>query len=343
MMTVVSLDSADNGGGFADSVGNLVSAYGGTVYMTTDAVYVASGADRYTDSSWSTETRIDRFAVAGTDIDWQAFGVVSGTLINQFAMDEQDGYLRVATHTNSSQWGAGTSSTRNDNGVYILDTEGDTLDEVGRLTGLAPGEQLYAVRFMGDTAYLVTFLQTDPLFAIDLGDPTAPTLQGELIIPGFSNYLQSAGEGLLLGIGQERETGGWETHLHASLFDVSDGANLTQIDREFLDSGFQWSFSEAQFDHHALLYSPEDGILVVPVSGSGYDPQTGYRAESFLAVLQLTPEGIDVLGEIHTDQPTVRTVRIGDVLYAVGDTSVTAYRLSDLAEIGRTDPVPAVV
>ena len=343
MMTVVSLDSADNGGGFADSVGNLVSAYGGTVYMTTDAVYVASGADRYTDSSWSTETRIDRFAVAGTDIDWQAFGVVSGTLINQFAMDEQDGHLRVATHTNSSQWGAGTSSTRNDNGVYILDTEGDTLDEVGRLTGLAPGEQLYAVRFMGDTAYLVTFLQTDPLFAIDLADPTAPALQGELIIPGFSNYLQSAGEGLLLGIGQERETGGWETHLHASLFDVSDGANLTQIDREFLDSGFQWSFSEAQFDHHALLYSPEDGILVVPVSGSGYDPQTGYRAESFLAVLQLTPEGIDVLGEIHTDQPTVRTVRIGDVLYAVGDTSVTAYRLSDLAEIGRTDPVPAVV
>ena len=343
LMTVVSLDSAANGGGFADGVGNLVSSSGGTVYMTTDAVYVASGADRYTDSSWTTETRIDRFAVAGTDIDWQAFGVVSGTLINQFAMDEQDGYLRVATHTNSSQWGEGISSTRNDNGVYIFDTAGDTLDEVGRLTGLAPGEQLYAVRFMGDTAYLVTFLQTDPLFAIDLADPTAPALQGELIIPGFSNYLQSAGEGLLLGIGQERETGGWENHLHASLFDVSDGANLTQIDREFLDSGYQWSFSEAQFDHHALLYSPEDGILVVPVSGSGYDPQTGYRSANFLAVLRITPEGIDVIGEIHTDEPTVRTVRIGDVLYAVGDTSVTAYRLDDLSEIGRTGTVPAEV
>ena len=343
LMTVVSLDSGANGGGFADGVGNLVSSYGGTVYMTTDAVYVASGADRYTDSSWTTETRIDRFAVTGTDIDWQAVGVVSGTLINQFAMDERDGYLRVATHTNSSQWGEGISSTRNDNGVYIFDIEGDTLDEVGRLTGLAPGEQLYAVRFMGHTAYLVTFLQTDPLFAIDLSDPAAPALQGELIIPGFSNYLQSVGDGLLLGIGQEREAGSSNTHLHASLFDVSDGASLNQIDREFLDSGYQWSFSEAQFDHHALLYSPQDGILVVPVSGSGYDPQTGYRSENFLAVVRITPEGIDVIGEIHTDEPTVRTVRIGDVLYAVGNTSVTAYRLDDLAEIGRTDPLPAVV
>ncbi len=343
LMTVVSLDSAANSGGFADGVGNLVSSHGGTVYMTTDAVYVASGANRYTDSSWTTETRIDRFAVAGTDIDWQAYGVVSGTLINQFAMDEQDGYLRVATHTNSSQWGEGASTTRNDNGVYILDTAGDTLDEVGRLSGLAPGEQLYAVRFMGDTAYLVTFLQTDPLFAIDLSDPTGPAVQGELIIPGFSNYLQSVGDGLLLGIGQEREAGSWDTHLHASLFDVSDGANLTQIDREFLDSGYQWSSSEAQFDHHALLYSPEDGTLVVPVYGSGYDPQTGYRSESFLAVLRVTPEGIDVLGEVRTGEPVVRTVRIGDVLYAVGDTSVTAYRLDDLAEIGRTGPVPAVV
>ena len=82
---------------------------------------------------------------------------------------------------------------------------------------------------------------------------------------------------------------------------------------------------------------------MVPVSGSGYDPQTGYRSANFLAVLRITPEGIDVIGEIHTDEPTVRTVRIGDVLYAVGDTSVTAYRLDDLSEIGRTGTVPAEV
>jgi uncharacterized secreted protein with C-terminal beta-propeller domain len=151
------------------------------------------------------------------------------------------------------------------------------------------------------------------------------------------------GDGLLLGIGQERETGSWNTHLHASLFNVTDGTNLTQIDREFLDPGYQWSWSDAQFDHHALLYSAADGLLVVPVAGSGYDAQTGYHYDQFLKVLRVTPGGIEVVGEIYADEPVLRTVRIGDVLYAVGDTSVTAYRVSDLTEIGRTTPASAVV
>lgn len=343
LLTVVSVDSGRSGGGFADSIGSLVSSTGGAVYMTPGALYVASNEDSYSDSGWSNDTRIDRFTVAGTDIGWQASGLVSGTLINQFAMDERDGYLRVATHTTGSQLVDGVWSTRNDSGIYIFDTAGDTLDEVGRVTGLAPGEHLYAVRFIGDTGYLVTFLQTDPLFAVDLSDPTDPVLLGELIVPGFSNYLQPVGDGLLLGIGQEREPGSWNTHLHASLFNVTDGTNPTQIDREFLDPGSQWSWSDAQFDHHALLYSAEDGLLVVPVAGSGYDAQTGYRYDQFLKVLRVTPDGIEVIGEIHTDEPVLRTVRIGDVLYAVGDTSVTAYRVSDLTEIGRTTPAPAVV
>jgi uncharacterized secreted protein with C-terminal beta-propeller domain len=343
LLTVVSVDSGQSGGGFADSVGSLVSATGGAVYMTPGALYVASNEDSYTDSGWSTDTRIDRFTIAGTDIGWQASGVVSGTLINQFAMDERDGYLRVATHSTGSQLVDGTWTTRNDSGIYILDTAGDTLDEVGRVTGLAPGERLYAVRFIGDIGYLVTFLQTDPLFAVDLSDPTDPVLQGELIVPGFSNYLQSVGDGLLLGIGQEREAGGWNTHVHASLFNVTDGTNLTQIDREFLDPGYQWSWSDAQFDHHALLYSPEDGLLVVPVGGSGYDAQGGYRYDQFLKVLRVTPDGIEVVGEIHPDEPVLRTVRLGDVLYAVGDTSVTAYRVGDLSQIGSSAPAPGVV
>jgi uncharacterized secreted protein with C-terminal beta-propeller domain len=264
-------------------------------------------------------------------------------LINQFAMDEQGGYLHVATHTSGSQVINGTWSTSNDNGVYTLDTVGDTLDVTGSITGLAPGEQLYAVRFVGDKAYLVTFVQTDPLFAIDLSDPAAPVLQGELVIPGFSNYLQPVGDGLLLGIGQEREAGTPNTHVHATLFDVSDGSNPTQITRQYLTENTQWSWSEAQFDHHALLYSAEDGLVVVPVYGSGYDAETGaYRYEQLLKVLRVTPTGLEVVGDIHTDQSVFRTVRIGDVLYAVSDTSVTAYSLSDLSQIG-SSAAPAVV
>jgi uncharacterized secreted protein with C-terminal beta-propeller domain len=264
-------------------------------------------------------------------------------LINQFAMDEQGGYLHVATHTTESQLVGDTWNTRDDNGVYVLDTVGDTLDLTGSLTGLAPGEQLYAARFVGDTAYLVTFLQTDPLFAVDLSDPAAPSLQGELVVPGFSNYLQPVGDGLLIGIGQEREAGSWNTHVHATLFDVSDGTNPTQITRQFLTDNTQWSWSDAQFDHHALLYSAEDGILVVPVFGSGYDAESGtYNYEQLLKVMRVSVGGIEVIGDIHTDQSVFRTVRIGDVLYAVSDTSVTAYSLSDLSEIG-SSAAPAVV
>jgi len=343
VLTLVSVDSSSSGSAFADSVGAMVASGNNTVYMTQGALYVGTQEYQYTDTGSSDNTRIDRFVIAGTQVAWQASGVVSGTLLNQFAMEEHDGYLNVATHTNASELINGTPSTRNDNGVYVLDTAGDTLDVVGSLTGLAPGEHLYAARFVGDTAYLVTFLQTDPLFAIDLSDSTAPTLLGELIIPGFSNYLQSVGEGLLLGIGQEREAGSWNTNVHATLFDVSDPTKLTEITRQFLTENTQWSSSDAQFDHHALLYSAEDGLLVVPVYASGYDPQTGvYRSEQLLKVMRVTASGIEVLGEIRTDQSVFRTVRIGDALYAISDTSVTAYNISDLSLIG-SSAAPAVV
>ena len=125
--------------------------------------------------------------------------------------------------------------------------------------------------------------------------------------------------------------------MHVSLFDVSDGTSLTQIERQFLDEDARWSWSEAQFDHHAVLYSAEDGLLVVPVAASGYDPQTGaYRYDTTLQVLTVDATGITVRGVIHTDGAVSRTVRIGDVLYAIGEDHVSAYRLSDLSEIGRT-------
>jgi uncharacterized secreted protein with C-terminal beta-propeller domain len=345
VVTVVSVDSA--GSGLSDAIGRVVPNSGNAIYMTPDALYVATPDHNYSDTRQSTDTRIDRFAIKGTDIGWQASGVVSGTLINQFAMDEQDGYLRVATHTTSSQWIAnspgvnqdrGYWQSRNDNGVYVFDTKGNVLDLVGSVTGLAPGEQIYAARFVGDKAYLVTFLQTDPLFVIDLAGPTAPTLQGELVIPGFSNYLQPVGDGLLLGIGQERPAGSWNNYLHASLFDVSTGTAPAQIDREFLAQSSQWSWSEAQYDHHAVLFSPEDGLLVLPVAGNGYDSSAGtYRYDQFLSVLRVDADGITVLGEIHTDEPVIRTVRIGDVLYAVSDNQVTAYSLTDFSKIGTSN------
>ena len=335
LVTVVAIHTGDPG--IASSVATFANDNNSTVYMTSDALYLATAQDVYTAGGSSTDTRIDRFIINDAEVGWQASGLVTGTLINQFAMDEQDGYLRVATHNWSSQFAGGTWATVNDSGVYVLDTTGDTLDPVGSVTGLAPGEQLYSVRFDGDNAYLVTFLRTDPLFVVDLSVPDAPAVEGELVIPGFSNYLQSVGDGLLLGIGQEREPGTWNTRLKISLFDVSNGSTPTEIDRQILDESAQWSGSDAQFDAHALLYSPEDGLLVVPVSGGGYDAGTGtYHYENLLSVMHLDADGIHAVGQIQTDQPVLRTVRIGDVLYAVSDDTVTAYSLTDLSMISRT-------
>jgi len=352
LLTIVSIDATNvvDGAGVASSASSLQPSYGSTIYMTQDALYVATNQYQYDTWGSTSNTRIDRFTIDGTNITWQASGTVPGTLINQFALDEHDGYLHVATHVWAMQWisgdptsdeidwSNGSWSNQNDNGVYVLDTAGDTLDEVGSLTGLAPGEQLYAARFIDDTAYLVTFVRTDPLFAIDLSDPANPSLQGELVIPGFSNYLQSVGEGLLLGIGQEREAGTWNSRLHASLFNVSDGTNLTQIARQFLDETAQWSSSEAQYDHHAVLYSAEDGLLVLPVFSSGYDSETGnYRFDQLLEVLRIDANGIEVLGEIHSEQAVFRTLRLDNVLYAVSESGVTAYSLQDFSMIGQAD------
>jgi uncharacterized secreted protein with C-terminal beta-propeller domain len=345
LVTVVTVDSAaaEGNSSFSDSVATMVSGWGSAVYMNQGALYVATSQGRDTGSGWTTDTHIDRFTASGTELEWGGSGTVSGTLINQFAMDEKDGYLRVATQTNDSSIVDGVWRNEQSSGVYVFDTAGGTLTQVGSLTGLAPGEHLYAVRYEGDTAYLVTFLQTDPLFVIDMSDPQNPILLGELVIPGFSNYLQSVGDGLLLGIGQEREPGTWNTHLIASLFDITDPSTPIQIDRDFLDADSQWSSSEAQFDHHALLYSAEDGLLVVPVSASGHVPGSGYRHEQYLKVMRVGPDGIAVVGEIHPPESAVRTIRIGEVLYVVGETSVTAYRISDLSEIGSTAPSRAAL
>ena len=106
--------------------------------------------------------------------------------------------------------------------ITVLRRDGDALTTVGEVTGLGPTEQIRGVRFAGPTAYVVTFRQTDPLYVVDLSDPTAPRVAGELKIPGYSSYLQEVGEGRVLGIGQDATDTGRQTGFQESLFDVSD-------------------------------------------------------------------------------------------------------------------------
>jgi hypothetical protein len=308
----------------------LVQA-GSHVYVTTDSVYVAA-------THWDVgeeQTTLFRFAVSESDVTYSAAGVVPGRPLNQFAMDAYNDFFRIAT---TRGWGDDAS-----NGLYVLDELDGQLNVVGALDRLAPGETIFSARFFGDRAFLVTFRTVDPLFAIDLSDPTTPTVAGELKIPGFSHYLHGVGKDHLFGLGRDAdvETGrAGEPQL--SLFDVSDLTQPSVVDQTLIElTGNGWSHSDAFFDHHAVSYFPSSQILVVPFHESGWetvDDATGRPVEQWYVrhnfwVFHLDPtegEGaIEVLGQIAHGSPAMRSVRIGDVLYTLSVETVQAHSLLD--------------
>ena len=255
---------------------------GDTVYASTDNLYVATQnwdwrwggpvplpveegtAEESTTESAPVEdpgpppTLIHQFRLdEGTGATYVASGMVEGRLLNQFAMSEYNGDLRVATTTDD--WGG--FGDQSESTVFVLRPEGDELREISSVGGLGKDEQIYAVRFIENLAYVVTFRQIDPLYVIDLTDPTNPVEAGELKIPGYSAYLHPVGEGLLLGVGQDATDQGRTTGTQLSLFDVSDPTNPQRIST--LPIG---GYSEVEWDHKAFLFWPADGTIVLPVS-----------------------------------------------------------------------------
>src|SRR5690606_17502076 len=170
---------------------------------------------------------------------------------------EWDGHLRVATTVEQPSRG----EPRSESTVYVLRQRGETLVETGSVGGLGKGERIYAVRFVGSVGYVVTFRQTDPLYTVDLSDPTAPTVLGELKVAGYSAYLHPAGDGRLIGVGQEATEQGRIQGTQVSLFDVGDLARPSRIAQYHV----RYGHSEAEFDPHAFLYWPRTGLLVVPL------------------------------------------------------------------------------
>ncbi|WP_292460464.1 beta-propeller domain-containing protein [Methanothermococcus sp.] len=181
-------------------------------------------------------------------------GSVPGRLINQFAMDEYNNNLRVAT-TIGNYWKFRDRTTNN---LYILD---DELNIKGKLTNLEKGERIYAVRFMGDTAYVITYRKTDPLLVIDLKDPENPKHLGKLKIPGYSTYLHPIGNNKFIGIGKDDDR-----KLKISLFDMSDYNSPKELDKYKLPE--YWS--EALYNHHAFLWDEDNGIVILPVGAHAY-------------------------------------------------------------------------
>lgn len=325
MVAVSTIDTATGLGDPAalDAVGVL--AGGETVYASASSLYVATNrwleSDDFDEQgnsigSASYETAVHRFDISGDGpATYVASGTVRGHVLNQFAMSEHDDNLRVAT-TDGSPW-MGSEDT-SESFVTVLALQGDALVEIGQVGDLGPTETIQSVRFIGDTAYVVTFRQTDPLYVVDLADPTNPRAVGELHVPGFSAYLHPLGDGLLLGVGQDGTAEGVLTGAKVSLFDVSDPASPTELATWTAPGN---SSSEVQWDHHAFLWWPATQTAVLPVSSWSEDLGT---PTDRAVVLHVDRSGITEVGSVTnqreaTGQTACREVGDDEIAQASSD------------------------
>lgn len=330
--------------GLGDVVG--LFSEGQTVYASPESLYVATRpfleeeqpAALGSDVEYSYSSYVHKFDIRREDAaHYVASGEVPGYLLSQWAMSEHAGDLRVAT----TDWGWGDGS---ESYVSVLRERGERLELVGQVGGLGKGEQIFAVRFIADVGYVVTFRQTDPLYTIDLANPEAPAMVGELKINGYSAYLHPVGEGLLLGVGQDGTDDGQLLGTQVSLFDVSDPANPTVLSQSSLG---QWGSSEVEFDHHAFLYWGPQQLAVFPVQTWGWDEETGEDLSFSGAVAYRidAENGIELVGTIEHDQAALgedswygsnirRTMVIGDQLFTMSNEGLQRNALADLAGSG---------
>ena len=210
------------------------------------------------------QTLVQKFQIHGYETAFQAEVDVPGQVLNQYSMDEQNGYFRIATTSGTEQFAADGSS--NSNNIFVYDPN---LKLVGQLTGLAPGEHIYSARFLGNRAYLVTYQQIDPFFVVDLTNPAAPKVLGDLKIPGYSDYLQPYDENHIIGIGESTTPNPDEngmprpTGLKIALFDVTNPEQPQELSTYVFPDG---SDSQALDDPKALLFSQSKNLLALPVS-----------------------------------------------------------------------------
>jgi hypothetical protein len=312
---------------------------GRTVYASPDRLAVATprwpeydeegnikeGTDDY-------RTAIHHFDISDpANTSYTASGTVRGHLLNQYSLSESNGFLRVAT-TDGTPW----DSRNSESYVTVLAEEGGQLVQVGQVGGLGVGEQIFAVRFLGDLAYVVTFEQIDPLYTVDLTDPANPVVRGELKIPGVSDYLHPWGDGYLVAVGRDGDDQGLTGGVVATLFDVRDANNPTQVTKLPLsptgDGSFDWfdSFSPVQSD--ARAFTPWQDVAIIPVAWyGGIERANAYEENNGQAVVlvrvdteagTLTPigrVGHPVAGECESETGLTELGGDGQIVVDVGD------------------------
>jgi hypothetical protein len=303
----------------------------GTVYGSADALYLASqswlaiplaGAVRPQPTGITTE--IDQFDTSQPEkTSYVASGTVSGFLLNQWSLSAYKGNLRVAS-TELPPWWDPSSQQSSESAVHVLAQRAGKLVEIGRVGGLGRGVRVYAVRFMGATGFVVTFRQVDPLYALDLSDPTDPNLLGTLELRGYSAYLHPIGNDRLLGVGQDANDQGRLLGTQLTLFDISNLRRPARLDATPLGPGS----SEVEYDPHAFLYWPAKGLAVLPAQIAS--TSTGQFTGAI--VFRVGRSGLKVVAKIAhpAGAPIHRSLVVGNRLYTVSGGGVEADSLDTL-------------
>ena len=273
------------------------------VYCSGSAIYLPDFKMDYTsaiDGNIDERTTILRADISKGKIDFAAQGSIRGRINDQFSMDEKDGYFRIAA--------TAFVKGKDVNYLYVLDKDMKT---VGKVKGFAAGEQIKAVRYLGDTAYVITYEQTDPLFVIDLSEPTSPEMLGSVKITGFSSLLVPEGEDQLIGIGtatSEEEIGEVEDGVKIALFDVSDPLEPKVLDSKEYKN---WA-SDVQYDHKALTVNSKEGWYAIPYYN--WDDDNG-------GVLQFRASGgkLEEMSNYEAEQGIGRCLFIDEYMYGLGE------------------------
>lgn len=294
----------------------------GTYYISPNHIYFAH------QNSYD-ETELIRFSYVDGELGSGSHLTFTGTILNQFSMDEYHGYLRVAVTTDD-----GVTIS---NALYIISPD---MEISGSVTGLAPYERIYSVRFMGEIAYCVTYRETDPLFAIDVSDPENPTVTDALKIPGFSNYLHFYSDTLLLGIGEETNPDtGEHMGTKLSMFDITDPYQIKVADTVVLSDMY---FTPVQYDHKALLIDADKNLI--GFYGECYNRDAYEYSRNYLIYSYSTENGFQERFQCNVAEDSIlssyndelyfydmRGLYIDDYLYLVNGNRICSYALRDFS------------
>ena len=374
--SIFTMDLADEN--FAFEADHIVGNYP-QVYSSQDVLIITENAWDWwwfwgSDTEMMESTNIHTFDISASgETLYTGSGRVDGQILDQFSLSEHEGVVRVATTV--GQWGRWwledpepMSSQVVTLGRAVDDAGNQILVELGKLEGIAEGERIWSTRFDGDRVYIVTFMQIDPLWIIDLSDETNPTILGELEVPGVSTYIHPLSKDQLLTIGMgpanEDGTGLDWSNVRISLFDVSNTSSPSLADVFSIspvqnpnDTSWQWSYSEATYEHKAFQYWAPKGLLAVPIStyryNTWYDDNGqyywSYQYVSKLALVNVSEETgeLSLYGTVdHSDlynrednqyywgeYNIRRSIFMGDYVYAISSAGVSVTNLTTMDDV----------